>query len=409
MKQQKILPKGFSYHTSKRVEKDNIVLSKFLDSTHSLYSELVAFPPVAFSDTFTSVANITGDKVYEFHDKKGREIMLTPDSQAHLLNFKSHQENQRKPSRFSWVSPVFRYRNAPVRYYNQIGFASINHIKDDEIFELFLCIAQLVNFIHSVTKEEVIIEIMNVAILKEMLDKNFSNSTYSSELFEKLRRLTKIERLTFVSSLALHSEAKKDVVNILSGDANSFSDLTRLKQYDEYNKTFELVSLLKAISNMQIKIKLDNIYCSEIMSGAGFTLNIGKDKIGDGGVYDKYASSFSTTLSTYISVCTGINPMTRHLKDLTEHTRIIVVTELLTKDVYSLIESLMKKDNTLELRKTMRDILKNEQFDLVVRLLGVRKRMFTGLIYNQKSSLVDKFTNFSLEEASHLIQELIAV
>ena len=170
MQNENYLPKGFNYVTRDSLVTKNLILSTFIKASNNLFTELIECPPVAFLETFKRGANITGNKTFEFKDKSNRELILTPDVQAHIFNHYTKAAYTNKNVRYSWVSPTFRYRNIPNRHFYQLGYASINYSIDNEFVELFICARQFISFIKQITSKRIIISLVNPALILEILN-----------------------------------------------------------------------------------------------------------------------------------------------------------------------------------------------------------------------------------------------
>ena len=268
------LPKGFEYQEKDGVMENYTNLEIFIKSSSGSYARLVEFPPVSFLEQFKRGANITGDKVYDFEDKKGRTLVLTPDSQAHTFNYyihSSHSHNSRN-LKFSWICPIFRYRHIPVRYYYQYGYTSINHKKSENINELVSLVHQLVKYIQNLTDGQISIHIVNPTLVKE------------------------VRVVHGDTALTMNTDA-------VSNTFNSEEFLSTYGMCSQAADTVLFFKLLSQLSDIQAHISMSAMYCQEILSGPGFIIHVNGEKVGDGGIYDKYGYAYDGCIRTVASVC----------------------------------------------------------------------------------------------------------
>ncbi len=306
-----VLPRGFHYLEADAVFKKNRILSAFIESSKNMFEELVEFPPVAYWDDFMKASHIMGDKVFEFKDKKNRHLVLTPDALVHVYNHYL-QKNTGRNVRYSWISPTFRYRHAPVRHFYQIGYSSINFSPGRDMSELMACVIQLRNFVHETTLKEISLRIVNPALISEIINSRTSDEGAAAELLAEVR--LKKESITLGDTLS-DINLKEDLLELYSASERNPVRSKRLIRYNGYEKALEFYEAISKEAHISCNLELLNPYSAEILSGVGFIIEIEGKKIGDGGIYSSYGSTYNKKITGVASVCTGINALSRQIVD----------------------------------------------------------------------------------------------
>jgi hypothetical protein len=401
------LPKGFRYNKRNYVILKNKILAAFIEKSNSIFNDIVEFPPVGYASTFKKGANIIGDKVYEFQDKKKRELVLTPDPLNHLFNFYSQQYNYKNPCRISWISPTFRYRNIPDRFFYQIGVSSLNFNEGSEVIELFLCFRHITEFICSQISKDLKIKIINPGLTHEIVGKTYG-AKKSANLFEYIR-LNKNKFLTELTQQSNLNQFQSDLKCVLFGESNSFAALKLLKAHKEARKTLDFLKMLP--KNIEYELALDDFYCSEILSGLGFILYLDNKKIADGGIYSKYGSRCSDKISNVISVCTGINPLIRNYNINSHNIRIQLQHKVSTETSEKSLELIdefyhSQYQFTLHAKLEITNIML-ENFDLIVQMCELSDEGASGNIVQQNNRV--KFSNLPIGNLMLLINDVLKI
>lgn len=399
------LPKGFRYNKHDYVVLKIKIFTAFIEKSKNIFNDIVEFPPVGYASTFKKGANIVGDKVFEFQDKKKRELVLTPDSLNHLFNFYSLHYNERNLRRISWISPTFRYRNIPDRFFYQIGVSSFNFSEDSEIIELFLCIRQIIEFIRSQISKELKIKIINPGLIYEILGKNYG-AEKNAEYFEYVR-LNKDKYLIELKQENNLNQFQSDLKSVLYGESNSIAALKSLKDYKEARKILDLLKILP--KNIEHELSLDDLYCSEILSGVGFILYLDNRKIADGGVYSKYGSRCSNKISNVISVCTGINPLIRNYNNNLHSIKIQLqhkVSNEKPEKSLELIDEFCRSHYQITLSENLKitNVL-FANYDLVVQIYELSDEGVSGNIIQHTNR--QRFSNLPTRSLMFLINEVL--
>ena len=263
------------------------IIKKFIESRGS-FSDIVEFPPVAFKQNFLKGSNIVGEKAYEFADKKGRQLILTPDPQVHT--FDNHIASRgRGRGRYSWISPAFRYRHAPTRHFYQIGYTSINFKLSNEADEIILGLETLSNFVANVCKEKVTVLLVHPSLALKITElRGDGSQIVGSYIYGQ------------IDENHVRSCWETDELNF----AQTITELNTLKN---------VVTYFSEHGTVNCQLDLKKTYSQETLSGTGFIIEVLGKKIGDGGIYSEYGSRYDERIQSVMSICTGVNPFLRIL------------------------------------------------------------------------------------------------
>jgi len=83
----------------------------------------VAVPPVGFASTFTTGHHAAGQKLYQFTDRKGRNLALVSDSLPALLRLTRARDLPEQ--RLAFCCQVFRYERRPRRHFHHLGLMEV--------------------------------------------------------------------------------------------------------------------------------------------------------------------------------------------------------------------------------------------------------------------------------------------
>jgi histidyl-tRNA synthetase len=285
----KNLPNGFRDFSAKEflffLEKSQA----FIKIAEELDAEIVVTPPVGFLSTFRHRINTAGDKIFEFKDKKNRELVLSPDSSPHVVRWFLAKNNPTLKKRILFVSPVFRYRNIKERCWIQFGFASFN-AKEFEREQCVLAGAYLKTLIK--LKIPSIIQLGDFSIHRNILKKYGLSESEVDEFLHLLR------------SCSLEDQLKITKSRLNGGTSLDFMKLLQLKftnkpktQFNFYDKEIEhkvlrLVDWGKDIvENFPVSIDyvFNDFHASELQNGLVIKFKkLSKGHFADGGDYTFY-------------------------------------------------------------------------------------------------------------------------
>lgn len=410
MKNESYLPKGFHYLSREAFQVKNSILEIFSRLSYNLFTELVEFPPVSFYRTFEKGADTIGEKVYYFNDKKERKLILTPDAQAHIYNYHINNNEYDRNKRYSWLSPTFRYRNILSRHFYQIGYSSINYCKENEVIELFLCTRQLINLCKQTTSAHIKITVYNPALILDIIYQILNDWSQTALFYEKIRNLGPELSIGVIEDAFSASKHKDHLLKLFSCKYNDVNSLYSLSEYDQCTCTLNFLSLFSGIKNIAFKIELQTLYCSEILSGIGFTFEINDHKIGDGGIYSSYASKFNSKIKTAISACTGVNAITKHYNNYQNYYCVTILLKNYTSDILNCLnisEGLSDMGfltNVQPMTKTKRDSTPKGSW--LLQLEQAERNAFDGNVSNQELSEYHTFKKQTCKEIVNIIKNL---
>ncbi|MGV8001683.1 ATP phosphoribosyltransferase regulatory subunit [Photorhabdus temperata subsp. temperata] len=308
------LPKGFHVRDGEYLDTYIKVLLLLTEISKSCGYETVILPSLGFQSTFSRAANVLGDKTFDFLDRKGRSVLMSPDSTAGLLRWHAESRTVHDCSKIAWCAPVFRYRNVENRGFHQIGFSAINwfHQLHDIDWPLVDLSNNLLYLIKEVLGGQASVKINNVGAIKRTINSLLSFSE-SRELISRLMKekssIGKIELLTVTLP---DSDEKLALLNIFGATAplnDKASNLISEMQRSMYNFAAQLKDVDK------VDFTLDNLHSSEIVNGIGIEFYAANGaRIGDGGRYDDFAGQFDSRCRTLVSVCTGIEALLRNMR-----------------------------------------------------------------------------------------------
>lgn len=410
MNKDQVLPKGFYFLSNDELKNNRNYLTSFINESTNIFTEVVEFPPVAFAQTFRIGSNITGSKTYEFKDRVDRDLILTPDSIAHVFNYYLINNNHNKCVKYSWISPIFRYRNIRKRHYYQIGYASLNHLAENEIIDLFLCIRQLIRFLKKSTSKKIIITVYNSALVREIISYIIPNMTEVDLFFDRIRNLAMNAIYHTINSKLPESEYKVFLNKIFSNVVTEISTIDALEKFQEGKKIRKFIELITTISEVEIRIELSTLYCSEILNGVGFTLTIDDNKIGDGGIYNIYGNRYDKSIATVISVCAGSGFYQYIESSLTDKSVLMCVRNYKTniQKVLFIADEISEMGYKISAIPWSENIRKYITEDTSLLFIDeATQNIFSGRFAINKRTSPTLFQNLSAQELLRLVQESI--
>jgi histidyl-tRNA synthetase len=308
------LPRGFEERCTQFLGFEASVLNSFYNNILLRNWDVVRLPAVGRAATFERGAQTTGDKTFPLYDRKGRNLMLTPDGMALLMRWYVKRVPDLSATDVGWISPIFRYRKDGNRQFTQFGYAAFNY--DHEKSPLIVApkleelVSTLLRTVSHDLKVPVKLVITNPGVWKELIKTQTSLPEQSAiDLLNALRPLNTSARLEIVSSLfpnATLTSFIKDISSlVLSGSGSDTSpDCSRGGAF-----VGPLVQFGKRMGerfHLQWEIDLGDLHSSEILDGPCVRFMAGGRSLGDGGTYHGYSMRFDRTIRSYYSVCAGI-------------------------------------------------------------------------------------------------------
>lgn len=375
---EKNLPKGFRYIQAIEVLEKLKILGAFTQFALGIGARIVEFPPVSFLSTYTTGAEITGDKIYTFRDRKGRDLVLTPDSLGHAFSFYLDSSRQNDAMRLAWICPTFRYRNIKNRHFLQIGFTSLNTSNAQNVFELAVLARALLKFIQKSTNLSIHLRVMNPGLVKEVLLDIFKEEEIAISLYEEWRKADLVEQIDLLRNRLPICPEGAFLLDVLSNGVTESESWLLNRQYKEIDKIKDFICSVNYDNFVNCSIDLTNTHSSEVMTSVGFIIETeNHQKIGDGGLYDTYGNSFCNKIHTVASVCTGLDAIFRYL-----------AVEEVSNRKLALVFSCPFNDRTIAMR--LSDSLMDKQFDVRICFESKSKKVKRFIEDSEWCCMVEK-------------------
>lgn len=404
------LPKGFHVRDANYLQTFSEILAQLRHSASLAGLETVMLPSLGYASTFIRGAETTGDKTFDFEDRKGRRLMLSPDSTPAIFRWYLENYSNNQAVDVAWFAPLFRYRNFQNRGFHQFGFAYLNRPGQQPgglDWPLIEASNLLVNLIQSSTGIEVTAEICCPGKIKDIVNAAIGEPILSKMVLRNLQKAKSTEeKIKLVTETLPAGEQREALAGIFSGN------LTPVNKLHEqcYQEMHEFGSKLTDCAKYQCNP--GNLHSSEIISGLGIAFKtLDGCIIGDGGRYDIYGETFDPKIHSVISVCSGVEALYRSansLPKLYNSLLSLVVFSEFTEDAHNIARQvresgistrIMSVDGTL--KKTIREASKNSKYIFVYG----SKEKETGEVELVISSTHTK-NRVTLENLPGLIMEL---
>jgi histidyl-tRNA synthetase len=308
------LPRGFEERCTRFLEFEAQALSSFYHNLRMLNAEVVRLPAVGQSSTFTRGANLTGDKYFPVVDRKGRNLMLTPDGMALLMRWYLSETRGNEPTDLGWLSPIFRYRKDGNRQFTQFGYASFNNPGEISPFEPASKFEEITGTLLRTIAGDLNIPmkvvVTNPGAWKEWLrDLCGIEGAPAINVLNSLRSLDWAERREFIKS-QLSSDALVSIIEAVASLSPPGRGSPLLEHSHPLSRAINpLIEFGTRITNryaMNWEISLGDLHSSEILDGpcVRFISQTGRS-LGDGGTYHGYGQRFDPAIKRYFSVCAG--------------------------------------------------------------------------------------------------------
>jgi histidyl-tRNA synthetase len=408
------LPKGFHVRDENYIFSYNNILNTLVDCSRLCGYEIALLPSLGFIATFDKGANIVGNKAYQFLDKKGREVVLTPDSTAGLLRWHLEAKRESASTKVGWCAPIFRYRNVENRFFNQIGFSYINvkGIDQDVDWPLIDATNSLLRLVKRTLGSSASVKINNIGALKKIFSVHLLPEEVSSLVSRLHKEKSDEGRLQILDSKFPESKEKNALLSIFGADITLKEESERLIE-TMYEEMRLFAENLKNVN--QIQYALDSLHSSEIISGLGieFYTNSGS-RIGDGGRYDDFANKFDKKCESLVSVCTGVEALIKNQAFSTHRpTPMYDLTLIRFTDSQSLLKSCIHtmRENGISVQEVT--VVRNMKSAIISAQQKARFYCIVGKSERQKEQFVlhDQFQRSSMvipfEHAESLLLDLL--
>jgi histidyl-tRNA synthetase len=205
-----------------------------------------------FSRTLGNSSDVVSKEMYDFQDKKGRDLVLRPESTASVVRYMIEEKllnAQNLPKAFLLTGPMFRYDRPQAGRYRQFNQFSVEffNVKKD-INQDLISIVLSNKILNKLNIKNCFVEINNIGKVEQRKTYVEELSKYFKSNEAKLSDLSK-ERLIKNPLRILDSKEVKDI-EVIKG-CPKISDF-----YDKETKE-ELANLIKLLDQQKIKYVLN--------------------------------------------------------------------------------------------------------------------------------------------------------
>ncbi|MBF6397894.1 ATP phosphoribosyltransferase regulatory subunit [Nocardia cyriacigeorgica] len=294
------LPRGFTDAGPDRTAALRHLERRWFDSCALWGFQPVRMPPAGFADTFTTGHHATGDRIYRFPDRKGRDLALVSDSLPAALRLAGNRNHPEQ--RLSYSCPIFRYERKPRRHFHHLGLMEVSRTHStvpDQIRPIRRMIEIVTTFLGSDVSAE--FTIANPGIWHEIAELFIPPAKVTGYL-DILRRMPTVERhhrlradgapdAALAAARAMTSRTEPDHASEIPASITTKMRTSR-----------ELAGSLNRIG-IRATTDLNELHASEFHDGVAYVVRHGGSVIGDGGSYGRFATNFLGYPSvTYASV-----------------------------------------------------------------------------------------------------------
>ena len=317
------LPRGLFDRDEEWLTKHRFIVDAFAKRARQLDFEAVYTSSLALSATFQRAAHITGEKIYEFKDRKGRNLMLAPDSTPGVLRWYLHSRTGSDPSRVFFYSPVFRYRQSgswKTRNPHQLGFALINEPQADSYDTdegSLLLIRTAMRVLVRDLGLSVSLRLTNFSILDHSLRLMGIVDSDRNNVLHTLRPLDQEARNMWIRSNLPMIEERENFAILLSLQLpinnNEFAAPPKECPKELFSRIQPSLDFAaRCVDGFEVKSLLDlsDLHSSETHDGIGFQFfTPDNQQMGDGGSYTAYGMRFDSRIQSLKSFGTSVESL----------------------------------------------------------------------------------------------------
>lgn len=310
------LPRGMFDRNSKWVSHELQIMIAHKECGELIGCNVVKYAPVSFKSTFTRECNTANDKIYEFNDRAGRRLVLTCDSTAPV--FREYlSRDPHDGDRISFVCPVFRYwtDNAHNRYFTQIGYSIVNEHEssnpvDFHLVQISMAMKLLLNRLSIETK----VYLNDYQALRQVFSPYIDGSDLKRFLY-RFQFSNLSTRLSMIHNVIEDTRLREQMCTMFSSPPQIITMGRKenlLALPDAYLHLYEMAEALKQTLHCDIYFCPTDLHCIETIDS--YTVRFLTDDgyaIAEGGKYSAFAHRFDKRLTTFWSICTGVEPLER--------------------------------------------------------------------------------------------------
>ena len=297
-------PKGFQ-DSSPSEYKYNVV-SDYFKHMESYYAFPVNLSPLSLAETFLKENPQAKEWVYQFKDKSNRDLVLNPDSLPAVIRLYSNKFHNTS-ERFSFCTPVFRYKRTRMRYYHHLGATFINETASHYIN--FILLDSMCRFL-SKYRIDFKIKINHLGFWRDVFEYFGITTGEINNILINTRSMDIDDRILFISKI----KDNKDLIALLEdiheiGQVRNYNDLSELKQRLPDNiqtKLFDINKFCNYFSELNgynYSIDLSDFHGAAFHDDISYQiLNTENKVLGDGGGYHQLAYNLNDKLKTVYSI-----------------------------------------------------------------------------------------------------------
>jgi histidyl-tRNA synthetase len=280
----------------------------------------VHVPPVGFAGTFTTGHHAAGQKLYQFADRRGRNLALVSDSLPAVLRL-AHARNL-PDQRLSYCCPIFRYERRPRRHFHHLGLMEVLD-RPIHLAAQYRATSRLAQVITGFLASR--IPVTFTVTDPELWHTIVATATPASravDVLDSLRRLSPQQRPDQlrqdgapVALVRLAELLAADPALASAGtDGQRVIDALPQALHDRITGSRNLASVLRR-QGAEAEVDLGCLHASEFHDGPSFLLRPRNQQklLGDGGTYGHFAHAFLGTPTAVHSAVIGLE----RLADLT--------------------------------------------------------------------------------------------
>jgi ATP phosphoribosyltransferase regulatory subunit HisZ len=306
------LPKGFHDSDPTRTAVYQTLQREWFNACSLAGYQPVCIPPVGFADTFTTGHHAAGQKLYQFTDRRGRNLALVSDSLPAVLRLA--RARNLPDQRLSYCCPIFRYERRPRRHFHHLGLMEVldRPISLAAQYRATLRLAQVITgFLAS--RVPVAFTITDPGLWHAMVAMA-APANRGADVLDSLRRLPPEQRPDQLREdgaparlVRLAEMLAADPALAVGTDGRRVIDALPQAFHDRIAGSRNLADVLRR-HGAEAEVDLGCLHASEFHDGPSFLLRpLSQQKLlGDGGTYGHFAQAFLGTPAAVHSAVIGL-------------------------------------------------------------------------------------------------------
>jgi histidyl-tRNA synthetase len=324
------LPRGFHDSDPTRTAVYQTLQQEWFNACSLAGYQPVCVPPIGFAETFTTGHHATGQKLYQFADRRGRNLALVSDSLPAALRLA--RARNLPDQRLSYCCPIFRYERRPRRHFHHLGLMEVldRPIPLAAQYRATSRLAQVITgFLAS--RVPVAFTITDPGLWHAMVA-TATSASRAAGVLDSLRRLPPQQRPGQLRQDGAPARLVR-LAELLAADPALAGETDGLRVIDALPQAFH--DRIAGSRNMadalrrhgaEAEVDLGCLHASEFHDGPSFLLRpLSQQRLlGDGGTYAHFAQAFLGTPAAVHSAVIGLE----RLADLTVTGDVIVPADI---------------------------------------------------------------------------------